>query len=200
MANNNTKQAALKCLISFLALEDTQATTPMNVSYLNLNPRIGNAADLQKLFNYSEVAIAPDHRGKGRVFEPINASSTQVSREFTDELRYAQSVVKIDSYEKLPDNWDSFGAGPISSVAVSNAKLALKRFRELGAVPALVSPTSDNSVLFEFQDEDKRVLVEFFENGSMSAVRRHGENDELFDTASIDTLLEFVCESEPVYV
>jgi hypothetical protein len=204
MKQHNTKkqtaQKAVNVLLGFIAAESVQATAaPAGVPYWNLfyGGRVEAITRNVPLQSMHEVVSSRE-----RTFVPgmLVASHTEPNGEVSISGTEFSFRMVIESFLGLPQDWDSFGSGPVPEVAVNNAKKALQILERSGLFPSRVSPTRDSSVLFEFESEQSRALLEFFGDGAMSAVFRTPEGDELFDPSTIEELVHLTCERESVLV
>lgn len=140
----------------------------------------------------SELAIDPDSEAQIEILD----ANAPLDGQFISELGPAKNVgTLIEGFARLPENWDSFGSKPISRLAIDNAKAAVQLFVAVGLIPDRVSPTPDDSVLFEFGSESASVLVELFGTGEIAAVKTSAEEEVLFDTTKLSEVVNFVCES-----
>jgi hypothetical protein len=79
---------------------------------------------------------------------------------------YEDRRQRVHSFAKLEENWDSYGAGPISAEARTKALEALDHLEALSFPPPYVYPTTWGGVTIEFQypfDE-----LDITEKGEMS--------------------------------
>jgi hypothetical protein len=104
-------------------------------------------------------------------------------------------VAALDRCRNLPKNWDSFGAGPISEIAIRNARQAVDELRQAGIVIDRIAPTPDDSVLMETIAEGASVLIEFFGTGEIGLVKREGPDQEIIDLPSVEALVSALSES-----
>jgi hypothetical protein len=99
------------------------------------------------------------------------ATSQTISRgaHESDRLEsYAWTRIRteIDEASRLREDWDSYGARPISKATVARAFSVVEKCQAAGALPCWTAPTSDESILllarmldgrefkFEIDDED----------------------------------------------
>lgn len=69
-------------------------------------------------------------------------------RNMTD---YNDQRQRVRSFAKLEENWDSYGASPISAEASIKALETLDRLEVIGFPPPYVYPTTWGGVTIEFQ-------------------------------------------------
>lgn len=91
----------------------------------------------------------------------------------------------LDELERLDPNWDSYGAEPVSRVAVARARALVQTVAEqLGgasgevARPAGVSPLVDGGVQVEWSGPQGRIEVEIAPDGTLRCVLDHGRGTE----------------------
>lgn len=131
--------------------------------------------------------------------EPI-IENVNVNAHFMEQTHAKKEGDLIEYFKRLPHNWDSLGGGPISDVAVKNAQAALSELSNHGICPDRISPTPDDSVLFEMSSETESWLMEFFGTGDVAAVRNSGEAETLFDSTNVCDAVAFIANSSLVVV
>lgn len=103
-------------------------------------------------------------------------------RQFLRAQHLAKLNAEINSFRSLPRNWDSFGAAPVRAEVLRNACAALDEFDKHRFIPFRVSPTADESVVFEIRHHGTRYVFELFRNGEIAALKKTGfGDDQLFD-------------------
>jgi hypothetical protein len=110
-------------------------------------------------------------------------------------LQHKKSLLReqIESFRRLPTNWDSYGSGPINEVSVSNALTALEKLYQASMLPETVSATSDESVLFEIPDGQSEVIVEFFKGGEIVVLDKRSDVKRL-SKITVDEVDKMVSE------
>jgi hypothetical protein len=90
----------------------------------------------------------------------------------------------LDELERLGPNWDSYGAAPVSRVAVAQARQLVQTVFEQfgasgeGARPDGVSPLVDGGVQVEWSGPHGRIEVEIGPDGTLGCVLDHGRDTE----------------------
>lgn len=87
----------------------------------------------------------------------------------------APTLERIRSFSALPENWDSYGAHPLSPTAVATAvDILVKSLRlpiyEIGTVVDAV-PSPDGGVLVEWESPSARFQLRVHADGTMAGVR-----------------------------
>lgn len=81
---------------------------------------------------------------------PVQDSGISV----TENIRYFGNINRIQDFSKLLDNWDGYGADPIPSDVVENAKKVLKQLK----YQPEVFPTAAETIQFEYDGPDNSYL------------------------------------------
>ena len=105
-------------------------------------------------------------------------------RAYIAEQEFERLKKEIRKFGELPSNWDSFGSEPISEQAVQNALEALGKMYARNLSPNRVDPSSDESIIFELQRNNKTLLFEFFSDGEIAALRKEGTEKTAFDLSA----------------
>ena len=119
----------------------------------------------------------------GRVTSPsptgpvVLASTLKLAEAFLRPLSRTKSKLQheIRAFGDLPENWDSYGSSPISILATQNALAGLDALAEHGLVPENVSPTPDESILFEINLDERELFLEFFKDGGIVVLEKTGD-------------------------
>lgn len=90
------------------------------------------------------------------------------------------TIERIRSFSSLPQNWDSYGAQPLSPVAIATVDHILVQSLRLpiyddGAVVDAV-PSPDGGVLVEWESQSSRFQLRVHADGTMAGVRIDTEN------------------------
>jgi hypothetical protein len=78
---------------------------------------------------------------------------------------------------RLSNNWDSYGGEPPSEAAISSALDIGTAFIKLGLTPDVAVPSSEGGIALCFVRNEKYADVEFFNSGSIIAVRHSPQDD-----------------------
>jgi hypothetical protein len=105
-------------------------------------------------------------------------------RAYVAQQEFVRLKTEIRKFGELPSDWDSFGSGPISEQAVKNALEALDKMYAHNLSPDRVDPSSDESIIFELRRTDKTLLLEFFSDGEIAALRKEGTERTAFDLSA----------------
>ena len=64
----------------------------------------------------------------------------------------ADLYAELDSFAALPENWNTYGAGPIAPATIAEAKTFLARLYPLLMPDSVIglSPTGDGGIVFEW--------------------------------------------------
>lgn len=173
-----------------------QAKTPENAAlYDFLFAHVG----LEELFLRKDPLVGlanptttTDRRG--RIQEPTQTHAIGGTCIILQPQMESDQSPRIDGFAKLPENWDSFGSGPISELAIKNAKASWTALQTSGITPDRISPTPDDSVLFELKRESQAVLMEFFGTGDIAVVSVEGETEKLYDFTEVSEAVAAVSD------
>ena len=79
-------------------------------------------------------------------------------------------IQRLDSFKEYNDNWNSYGAKPISVPLIETCKGVLKTLIDNEVVPTFIFPT-DESIIFEIiRNHDSRCMLEVFEDDDIVLV------------------------------
>ena len=78
------------------------------------------------------------------------------------------AILEIRSYMDLPDDWDSYGGGPVGRETVDAAVQFAEIMAGRGFSRPDICPESCGGILFEWQLADRVLTVDFPENGKTS--------------------------------
>ncbi len=90
----------------------------------------------------------------------------------------AKVIDKIKSFVDLEEDWNSYGALPIASVAVENAIQYVKELDKAGQDVYFTVPTTESGVLIELKNNLKSVELFFYEDGSSEFMLYKGNDLE----------------------
>lgn len=110
------------------------------------------------------------------------------SSETIDAKMKIELLDKVLSYTRLERNWDGNGSEPITSEII---KPSLELLFRVPSIP-IISPTSNNSILFCYSNTDKSLEIEV-ERDNLALLEY--QNDEFVredEQLSMDTLLKEV--------
>ncbi len=75
----------------------------------------------------------------------------------------------FEEFKNYNENWDSYDAPQISTIAISQAKSYLRKiFDLLQIIPDFVAPTRSSGIVVEYKFDNITVTYKFFEDGSIS--------------------------------
>lgn len=109
-------------------------------------------------------------------------------RQYPDWFR--ASTEKLQSAGKLEDNWDSYGSLRTNSISLHHAYNFLDVLaRTVGVVAPMIAANSNGFVCFEWDDDDKTLIVEITPRGEaryyfQSAI----DEDEGVDSGRFDSI------------
>jgi hypothetical protein len=104
--------------------------------------------------------------------------------------RYKQLMDRIDSFEKLMDNWDGYGGAKISEEAIKQVRQLINtQFQSSANALSMpeISPTSNGTIVVEWQEGGGEAAVEigtsrvsgFVRSATAPIVRIRGESKAL---------------------
>jgi len=99
---------------------------------------------------------------------------------------------QIRCFGDLPGGWDSYRAGPMSSVAIENALVAVNRLQEFGIKPSRVAPTSDGSILIRYLREETKFEWEFYSDGENLRIEIDQHGNEAYREVPPDEIPNLV--------
>lgn len=133
-------------------------------------------------------------RQVGGLDEPRRQGLVSSSFEFVNEsLRSSQAfsfhrgtdVLTLERHlqelARLPRNWDSYGALPISLVALKYVGHLVTTFRDGGISMPELSPSTDGGVRVEWSDEQREVVIEVNGQGDPTVYYRDAESGEEYE-------------------
>jgi hypothetical protein len=89
----------------------------------------------------------------------------EIEDEFYNQLTIEQ---RIKYYKYLPDNWDGYGAKPLSSESVKHALVFLRRLKQFKTNICFVYPTGPGYVGIDFKNTKVRVESKIISIGKIS--------------------------------
>lgn len=113
-----------------------------------------------------------------------------------------RTVAALSCLERLPPDWDSYGAPPVSRESIAAATQLLARLAGLDIEPPTVVPTAKGTVQFEWHGRGACVEVEP-RSGEMFDL--YAEDDlsgdvlELYGTTDINTLARWLARFESLH-
>jgi hypothetical protein len=98
----------------------------------------------------------------------------------------------LSAFSQLPDNWDTFGSSAPTPIAIKNATTVLAKLHSIGKLPSRVAPSSDDSIMFHFYNDNRYVLLEFFNDGDIAMLEQVGDRITAIDILpeEIDSALQ----------
>lgn len=85
----------------------------------------------------------------------------------------------VDSFKNYIDNWNSYGAKPISDKLAKDSKSILEKLIENDLIPSGLYPT-DESIIFEFKINSNRNILELYEDDDVVLVLKD-DIDKYYD-------------------
>lgn len=120
-----------------------------------------------------------------------STSSTVLIKQYEDKNIFEESnfiknpeikseITKINSFKKLPENWNGYKADPISNKAIQNSIDFLLRLDRKQKVPSFIAPIPNGGVGIELERGNFLLEFIFLSNGS-SEIAGYIENEKSFD-------------------
>lgn len=83
-------------------------------------------------------------------------------------LSWEEAFARLQEYETLEPNWNSYGADPIASIAIDNARVVLMAMESLRVSnPPAVAPLASGGVQVEWSEDGHYLELEFAADGSI---------------------------------
>lgn len=86
---------------------------------------------------------------------------------------------KIESFINLENDWDGYGAMPISRNVITDALLFLGNLPDC-IHPPVVNPSADNEIVFYWRTEYGRSILSFFGDSKYHAYIRIGKSEHFY--------------------
>lgn len=103
------------------------------------------------------------------------------SRQGSEYINQTMAQVELENrlrkLARLSRNWDSYGSEAPSAASISSALEVAAAFIKLGLIPDVTVPSSEGGVALCFIRNKKYADVEFFNSGSIIAVRHSPQDD-----------------------
>lgn len=103
-------------------------------------------------------------------------------------------INKIQSYSKLQQNWDSYGADAPSNISIQNAIRFVRKIDKFNVIPYFTAPGPNGEIVIELKNGDSTIEIYFNPDNSEEVYFfikddciREGKLDELFNE-----IIEFV--------
>ena len=125
--------------------------------------------------SYEEIAndsISAEYRRTEAEMILARQSSEYISQ----TMAQVELEKKLRKLVRLSDNWDSYGSEAPSAAAIASALEIGAVFIKLGLTPDVTVPSSEGGIALCFMRNKKYADVEFFNSGSIIAVR-HSPQD-----------------------
>lgn len=148
--------------------------------------------------SYEEIAdasIAAEYRR--------TESEMILSRQGSEYISQTMAIVelenKLQKLGRLSNNWDSYGSDAPSAATISSASRIGTIFIKLGLTPDVTVPSSEGGVALCFIRNKKYADVEFFNSGSIIAVRHSLQDDPkawsiTHDNAAIESAVKVISQ------
>ena len=83
---------------------------------------------------------------------------------------------KVESLQKIDDNWSGFCSDAPNETAIKNAREVLVALRKMDFLPDSVNPSADGGVGFWFVEDELQCLIECYNDGGICAgvFEQHG--------------------------
>jgi hypothetical protein len=125
--------------------------------------------------------------------------SRQSSEYINQTMARVELERKLQKLGRLSKNWDSYGSDSPSAVAISSALEIGATFIKLGLTPDVIVPSSEGGVALCFMRNKKYADVEFFNSGSIIAVRHSSQDDPKAwsigrDNAAIESAVKVISQ------
>ncbi len=93
--------------------------------------------------------------------EPLDPIVSQWSKTMSpgSSSLFLDAFARIDAFAALGDNWDGYGALPISEAAIRNARFVLERLSHSCPTPDVV-PNSNGTISFEWETRSAYACLE----------------------------------------
>jgi hypothetical protein len=125
--------------------------------------------------------------------------SRQNSEYISQTMARVELEKKLRKLARLSNNWDSYGSEAPSAAAISSALGVGSQFIKLGLIPDVTVPSSEGGVALCFMRNKKYADVEFFNSGSIIAVRHSPQDDPKAwsitrDNAAIESAVKIISQ------
>jgi hypothetical protein len=125
--------------------------------------------------------------------------SRQNSEYISQTMAQVELGKKLRKLACLPSNWDSYGSEAPSAAAISSALEVGFLFIKLGLTPDVTVPSSEGGIALCFMRNNKYADVEFFNSGSIIAVRHSAQDDPKAwsiarDNAAIESAVKIISQ------
>ena len=99
----------------------------------------------------------------------------------------AKSIIsKINSFRFLENNWDSYGAEPVSETAIKNAVRFVSKVDDFSIYIYFTAPGRDGEVMIELRSVEDGSVEIFFNRDGSNEVMLFGENDEIISETTLE--------------
>lgn len=88
-------------------------------------------------------------------------------------------IEQIEDLKNLKDDWNSYGAKAPNEIARENAKKYTQKLLDNGATCVRVAPTSDDSVMVNFNTRKGMLTFDFYEDGGIAVMVRLFYDNEI---------------------
>lgn len=112
----------------------------------------------------------------------------RISQGVTLERLYAGYAERIKSFAYLRSDWNPYGAAPPNSEAINKALHILAIMSRSGILPDLINPSVEEGIVFEFMVDDKFFLFEFYNDGDVIYLKRHGDEESHVSEIGLDKI------------
>jgi hypothetical protein len=125
--------------------------------------------------------------------------SRHESQYISQTMAQVELEKKVQKLSNLATDWDSYGSEPPSSASIALALEIGAVFIKLGLTPDVVVPSSEGGVALCFIRDKKYADVEFFNSGSVVAVRHSPQDDPIAwsitsDNAAISSAVKIISQ------
>ena len=138
--------------------------------------------------------IGNSTRFKGETSNPLSGWSSTVfggQGSLSDIAR--EMLQKLQEFEGLPENWDSYGAARPSRLALKNAQSFIQENHFLALPFYFIAPGVNGEVMIEFKQAERSAELYFNDNGSNELLLF--QNDDLIQESDLEhafnELIEF---------
>jgi hypothetical protein len=142
--------------------------------------------------------VALGVQSKPGPFFPLGTVAIAVLKETSAYARIAMQQEfqtireRIRSFRYLPDDWDSYGAGPLSETTIKSALALIDRLDLLDIVPEKVAATADDSIFISYSSRGMRREWEIFEDGENVLIEIDSCDNRRYRAVQCEEIRDFV--------
>lgn len=99
---------------------------------------------------------------------------------------------RIQSFQKLPTDWNGYGADAISSVVVSISKIVSNELEKRGFIPKNADPTGDGSIVISAFKDSLQIECEIMSSTNFGLAKFNTSGDSFYDASNLEELLTLI--------